>query len=127
MQRSVALEKACVLFNLGALFSQSAAGESRDTPEVHPFLPIFVAFFVKFHPLIYYVKQSLDRAIEHFQYAAAIFQHVFDNFGNSPSADLSPPTLRLLASLMHAQCQECLLIKHATTAPSATDGRKIAR
>jgi hypothetical protein len=34
LQRSIALEKAGVLFNLAALYSQAAAGEPRDSTEV---------------------------------------------------------------------------------------------
>ena len=87
MQRSVALEKACVLFNIGSSYSQSAAAEPRDSP------------------------QSLARAVKMFQNAAGVFQYILENFRNAPSADMSQPSLRMLVSLMLAQGQVCARIK----------------
>lgn len=77
-----------MLFNLAASHSQSAAGESRST------------------------RDSLNRAVQHYQSAAGIFQYILENFRNAPSADMSVPSLKMLVSLMLAQGQECLLHQH---------------
>ncbi|EGD76637.1 hypothetical protein PTSG_07749 [Salpingoeca rosetta] len=83
-QASIALEKACVLFNAGALSTQIAAARNL------------------------HCSKDLQRAKQEYESAAGTFQFILDNFDNPPSADLSPPFLRFLRDLCLAQAQECI-------------------
>lgn len=75
-QRTVAFEKACVLFNLGALHTQIGTREERGTEE------------------------GLDNAVDNFLRAAAVFRFIVDNFTNAPSMDLAPQVLDAFILLM---------------------------
>ncbi|XP_076807956.1 rhophilin-2-like [Clavelina lepadiformis] len=85
MQRSVSLEKASILFNIGALYSQVATRADRTR------------------------KKGVDVAIDAYQRAAGIFNYLRTNFSNAPCPDLSHSFLSALTYLMLAQAQECVL------------------
>jgi len=86
-QRTVAFEKACVLFNLGALHTQIGARQERCTGD------------------------GLDASVDNFLRAASIFRFIVDNFTNAPSMDLAPQVLEALILLMISQARECLYEK----------------
>ncbi|XP_049540872.1 rhophilin-2 [Anopheles darlingi] len=86
-QRTVAFEKACILFNLGAIYTQIGAKQDRS------------------------LEKGLDAAVDNFLRAAGVFRHIFDTFTNAPSMDLKPQVLEVLVALMLAQARECLYEK----------------
>lgn len=86
-QRTVAFEKASVLFNIGALYTQIGTRQDRNK------------------------QRGLDGAVDNFLRAAGTFQYIHENFTNAPSMDLSPETLEMLVHLMCAQARECLFEK----------------
>lgn len=86
-QRTVAFEKACVLFNIGALYTQIGAKQDRTC------------------------AKGLDAAVDSFLRAAGTFRYIHENFTNAPSMDLGPEMLEMLIQLMLAQARECLLEK----------------
>ncbi|XP_033240403.1 rhophilin-2 isoform X3 [Drosophila pseudoobscura] len=86
-QRTIAFEKACILFNLGAIYTQIGARHDRST------------------------DRGLDSAVDSFLRAAGIFRHIYDTFTNAPSMDLKPHVLDVLVSLMLSQARECLFEK----------------
>lgn len=75
-QRTVAFEKACVLFNLGALHTQIGTRLERSTGD------------------------GLDGSVDNFLRAAAVFRYIVDNFTNAPSMDLAPQVLEAFILLM---------------------------
>ncbi|KAI9500151.1 pH-response regulator protein palA/rim20 [Coemansia spiralis] len=81
-------EKAAVLFNIGAIYSQLACRESRND------------------------KDSLNRAFGYFQSAAGIFAHlqykVVSESRTQLTTDLSAYMLTTLENLMLCQAQECV-------------------
>ena len=86
-QRTVAFEKASVLFNIGGLYTQIGTRQDRGTEE------------------------GLDTAVDNFLRAAGTFQYIHENFTNAPSMDLGPETLHMLVQLMCGQARECLFEK----------------
>ncbi|XP_037085642.1 rhophilin-2-B-like [Pollicipes pollicipes] len=84
-QRTVAFEKASVLFNIAALHSQLGAREERDSPE------------------------GLDSTVNNYVRAAGIYRYILENFSNAPSRDLDPDVLEVLSNLLLAQARECQL------------------
>eukprot|EP01134_Creolimax_fragrantissima_P003648 CFRG3648T1 len=84
-QPSLRLEKAAILFNIGA----SQASLSAETPRGEP--------------------HALKAICSYLQGAAGCFKKLADQFENAPSADLSEPILKILQSLMLAQAQEMIL------------------
>ncbi|KAL9974981.1 hypothetical protein ACROYT_G012093 [Oculina patagonica] len=84
VQRSVAFEKASILFNIGSIWSQVGAKQDRRT------------------------QAGLSVAIDAFQKAAGIFKFIKDNFVNSPSADLTTEVMEMLKAVMLAQAQLCM-------------------
>lgn len=86
-QRTVAFEKACILFNLAGLYAQIATKQDRST------------------------EKGLDIAVDNFLRAAGIFKHIHETFTNAPSIDLKPQFLEILVNLMLAQARECLYEK----------------
>ena len=86
-QRTVAFEKASVLFNIGALYTQIGTRQDRKK------------------------AAGLDAAVDNYLRAAGTFQYIHENFTNAPSMDLSPATLDMLVHLMCAQARECLFEK----------------
>ncbi|XP_032678770.1 rhophilin-2 isoform X1 [Odontomachus brunneus] len=97
-QRTVAFEKASVLFNAGALYTQLAAKQDRMT------------------------ARGLDQAVDAFLRAAGTFRYIHENFTNAPSMDLGPDMLEMLVQLMLAQARECLFEKLEL---QSRDGRNI--
>lgn len=75
-QRTVAFEKASILFNAGALYTQLAAKQDRMT------------------------TRGLDQAVDAFLRAAGTFRYIHENFTNAPSMDLGPHMLEMLVQLM---------------------------
>ncbi|XP_054714698.1 rhophilin-2-like [Uloborus diversus] len=86
-QKTIAFEKASVLFNIAALYTQIAAKQDRLT------------------------SSGVDSAVDNFLRAAGMFRYIRDNFSNAPSMDLSSDTLDTLIQLMLAQARECLFEK----------------
>ena len=86
-QRTVAFEKACILFNLAAIYTQIGAKQDRSS------------------------EKGLDAAVDNFLRAAGVFKHIYDTFTNAPSMDLKPQVLEVLVALMLAQARECLFEK----------------
>lgn len=86
-QRTVAFEKACILFNLGAIYTQIGAKQDRSS------------------------EKGLDSAVDNFLRAAGVFKHILETFTNAPSMDLKPQVLEVLVSLMLAQARECIYEK----------------
>ncbi|XP_075229263.1 GTP-Rho-binding protein rhophilin isoform X2 [Lycorma delicatula] len=86
-QRTVAFEKACVLFNMAAVYTQMGTKQDRLT------------------------AKGLDQAVDSFLRAAGTFTYVHENFTNAPSMDLAPHMLEMLVQLMLAQARECLFEK----------------
>ena len=86
-QRTVAFEKASVLFNIGGLYTQIGTRQDRGT------------------------AAGLDNAVDNYLRAAGTFQYIHENFTNAPSMDLGPDTLHMLVQLMCAQARECLFEK----------------
>ncbi|XP_028046177.1 rhophilin-2 [Monomorium pharaonis] len=97
-QRTVAFEKASILFNAGALYTQLAAKQDRLT------------------------ARGLDQAVDAFLRAAGTFRYIHENFTNAPSMDLGPDMLEMLVQLMLAQARECLFEKLEL---QSRDGRNI--
>ena len=83
-QRTVAFEKASVLFNIGALYTQIGTRQDRNS------------------------LSGLDTAVDNYLRSAGTFQYILENFTNAPSMDLGPATLEMLVHLMCAQARECL-------------------
>lgn len=86
-QRTVAFEKACVLFNMSAIYTQIGAKQERRSPS------------------------GLDGAVDALLRAAGTLRYIHENFTNAPSVDLSADTLDVLVSMMMAQARECLFDK----------------
>ncbi|XP_014783179.1 rhophilin-2-B isoform X1 [Octopus bimaculoides] len=83
-QRAISFEKGCVLFNVGALYTQIACKQDRK------------------------VLSGMNAAIENFQKAAGAFQYLVTYFSDAPSMDMQPVTLLMLIKLMKAQSVECI-------------------
>lgn len=91
----MAFEKACILFNLGAIYTQIGAKQDRS------------------------LEKGLDAAVDNFLRAAGVFRHIFDTFTNAPSMDLKPQVgcnrrpggprsrLRSLRLLSVPRCSRC--------------------
>ena len=86
-QKTVAFEKASVLFNIGGLYTQIGTRQDRSTYE------------------------GLDCAVDNFLRAAGTFQFIQENFSNAPSSDLGTDCLKMLVQLMLGQARECLFEK----------------
>ncbi|XP_014241847.1 rhophilin-2 isoform X2 [Cimex lectularius] len=86
-QRTVAFEKACVLFNIAALYTQLGARQNRAC------------------------AKGLDKAVQYFNTAAGTLAYIRENFTKGPSVDLSAPMFQAIESLMSAQARECLFEK----------------
>lgn len=88
-QQNLSLEKASILFNMAALYSQIGTRSDRQT------------------------IVGLEEAISSFQKAAGILNHLKETFKHTPSYDMSPAMLSMLIRMMLAQTQECLFEKTA--------------
>ena len=69
-QRTVAFEKASVLFNIAALYTQIGTRQDRDS------------------------QKGLDTAVDNFLRSAGTFQYIHENFTNAPSMDLQGRAVR---------------------------------
>ncbi|KAF9926352.1 pH-response regulator protein palA/rim20 [Mortierella alpina] len=85
--RNMYYERACICFNIGAMYSQLGNNEIRSSAE------------------------GLKRAYAHFQNAAGCFQHLRDTIVPelriAPTVDISTAALTVFIQLMLAQAQEC--------------------
>uniref|UniRef100_G3PPU8 Rhophilin, Rho GTPase binding protein 2 n=1 Tax=Gasterosteus aculeatus aculeatus TaxID=481459 RepID=G3PPU8_GASAC len=88
-QQNLSLEKASILFNMAALYSQIGTRSNRQTIE------------------------GLEQAISSFQKSAGMLNHLKETFTHTPSYDMSPAMLSMLIRMMLAQAQECLFEKTA--------------
>ncbi|XP_026316515.1 rhophilin-2 isoform X2 [Hyposmocoma kahamanoa] len=99
-QRTVAFEKACVLFNIAGIYTQIGAKQERST------------------------CAGLDGAVDALLRAAGTLRYIHENFTNAPSVDLAADTLLVLGALMTAQARECLFEKLQLQARDACGGRE---
>ncbi|CAG8473217.1 3078_t:CDS:2 [Ambispora leptoticha] len=85
--RNFCYEKACVLFNIGAMYSQLGVAENR------------------------FSASGVKKASQHFQCAAGCFSYlnevVVPEMRSVPPLDMTTPVLNCLVNLMLAQAQEC--------------------
>ncbi|KAI5931205.1 Rhophilin-2 [Manis javanica] len=86
-QQNVLLEKASVLFNIGALYTQIGTRCNRQT------------------------EAGLENAVDAFQRAAGILNYLKETFTHTPSYDMSPAMLSVLVKMMLAQAQESVFEK----------------
>uniref|UniRef100_A0A8C8R899 Rhophilin Rho GTPase binding protein 2 n=1 Tax=Pelusios castaneus TaxID=367368 RepID=A0A8C8R899_9SAUR len=83
-QQNLLLEKASILFNIGALYTQIGTRCNRQT------------------------KPGLENAVDAFQRAAGVLNYLKETFTHTPSYDMSPAMLSVLVKMMLAQAQECV-------------------
>uniref|UniRef100_A0A8C2DS01 Rhophilin, Rho GTPase binding protein 2 n=1 Tax=Cyprinus carpio TaxID=7962 RepID=A0A8C2DS01_CYPCA len=83
-QQNISLEKASMLFNMAALYSQIGTRADRQT------------------------QAGLEDAIAAFQKSAGVLHYLKETFTHTPSYDMSPAMLSMLIRLMLAQAQECM-------------------
>ncbi|XP_063023731.1 rhophilin-2 isoform X2 [Melospiza melodia melodia] len=83
-QQNLLLEKASVLFNIGALYTQIGTRCNRQT------------------------QAGLENAVDAFQKAAGVLSYLKETFTHTPSYDMSPAMLSVLVKMMLAQAQECV-------------------
>ncbi|KAJ6666046.1 hypothetical protein lerEdw1_000950 [Lerista edwardsae] len=83
-QKNLLLEKASILFNIGALYTQIGTRCNRQT------------------------QDGLQKAVDAFQRAAGVLNYLKETFTHTPSYDMSPAMLSVLVKMMLAQAQECL-------------------
>uniref|UniRef100_A0A1A8HXF7 Rhophilin, Rho GTPase binding protein 2 n=1 Tax=Nothobranchius kuhntae TaxID=321403 RepID=A0A1A8HXF7_NOTKU len=88
-QQNLLLEKASILFNMAALYSQIGTRSDRQT------------------------REGLEQAIAAFQKAAGVLNLLKETFTHIPSYDMSPAMVSMLIRLMLAQAQQCLFEKMA--------------
>ncbi|XP_067854310.1 rhophilin-2 [Heptranchias perlo] len=86
-QQHLSLEKASILFNIGALYTQIGTRSDRRT------------------------QAGLASSIDAFQRAAGVLSHLKETFTHIPSFDMSPSMQNMVISLMLAQAQECAFEK----------------
>ncbi|XP_067905113.1 rhophilin-2 [Heterodontus francisci] len=86
-QQHLSLEKASILFNIGALYTQIGTRSDRK------------------------IQAGLDSSIDAFQRAAGVLSHLKETFTHIPSFDMGPSMQNMLIRLMLAQAQECAFEK----------------
>ncbi|XP_008054824.1 rhophilin-2 [Carlito syrichta] len=86
-QQNLLLEKASVLFNTGALYTQIGTRCNRQT------------------------QAGLESAVDAFQRAAGVLSYLKETFTHTPSYDMSPAMLGVLVKMMLAQAQESVFEK----------------
>lgn len=86
-QKTIAFEKASILFNIASVYTQIGAKQDRTKPS------------------------GIDASVDSFLRAAGMFRYIRENFSNAPSMDLAPDSLEMLTHLMLAQARECLFEK----------------
>ncbi|KAM4826005.1 rhophilin-2 [Thomomys bottae] len=86
-QQNLLLEKASILFNTGALYTQIGTRCNRQT------------------------QAGLESAVDAFQKAAGVLSYLKETFTHTPSYDMSPAMLSVLVKMMLVQAQECVFEK----------------
>ncbi|KAF7478644.1 rhophilin-2 isoform X1 [Marmota monax] len=86
-QQNLLLEKASILFNIGALYTQIGTRSNRQT------------------------QAGLENAVDAFQRAAGVLSYLKETFTHTPSYDMSPAMLSVLVKMMLAQAQESVFEK----------------
>ncbi|KAM5237313.1 rhophilin-2 [Ctenodactylus gundi] len=86
-QQNLLLEKASILFNIGALYTQIGTRCNRQT------------------------QAGLESAMDAFQRAAGVLNYLKETFTHTPSYDMSPAMLSVLGRMMLAQAQESVFEK----------------
>lgn len=86
-QQNISLEKASILFNMAALYTQIGTRSERDT------------------------QAGLENSISALQKSAGVLTYLKETFTHTPSYDMSPAMLSMLIRMMLAQAQECLFEK----------------
>lgn len=86
-QKSLAIEKSSIIFNIAALLSK--VGKEKITGGT----------------------QDYALAIKSFSKSYGCFKYLSENFLNSPSKDIKTATTKFLSNLMHAQAQELYSLK----------------
>ncbi|XP_062845555.1 rhophilin-2 isoform X2 [Trichomycterus rosablanca] len=86
-QKNISLEKASILFNMAALYSQIGTRCDR------------------------HAQAGLNDAIAALQQSAGVLNYLKETFTHTPSYDMSPAMLSMLIRMMLAQAQECLYDK----------------
>lgn len=86
-QQNISLEKASILFNIAAIYTQIATRCDRQS------------------------ISGLENCIDSFQKAAGVLSHLKETFTHTPSYDMSPAMLSVLVKMMIAQAQECIYEK----------------
>uniref|UniRef100_A0AC11DZW4 Rhophilin Rho GTPase binding protein 2 n=1 Tax=Ovis aries TaxID=9940 RepID=A0AC11DZW4_SHEEP len=81
-QQNLLLEKASILFNIGALYTQIGTRCNRQT------------------------EAGLESTVDSFQRAAGVLNYLKETFTHTPSYDMSPAMLSVLVKMMLAQAQE---------------------
>ncbi|PIO39786.1 hypothetical protein AB205_0034600 [Aquarana catesbeiana] len=82
-QPNIYLEKASILFNIGALYTQIGTRCNRQT------------------------KSGLEEAVNMFQKAAGVLTYLKETFTYTPSYDMSPAMLGALIKMLLAEAHEC--------------------
>ncbi|KAA8595998.1 hypothetical protein FQN60_011289 [Etheostoma spectabile] len=101
-QQNLSLEKASVLFNMAALYSQIGTRSDRQTiAGLEEAISSFQKSSVRF--------QAVLIAHSH----PGILNHLKETHTHTPSYDMSPAMLSMLIRMMLAQAQECLFEKTA--------------
>ncbi|XP_011370156.1 rhophilin-2 isoform X1 [Pteropus vampyrus] len=86
-QQNLLLEKASILFNIGALYTQIGTRCNRQ------------------------LQAGLESAVDAFQRAAGVLNYLKETFTHTPSYDMSPAMLSVLVKMMLAQAQESVFEK----------------
>ncbi|KAM9062096.1 rhophilin-2 [Sarcophilus harrisii] len=86
-QQNLLLEKASILFNIGAVYTQIGTRSNRQT------------------------QSGLEHAVDAFQRAAGVLNYLKETFTHTPSYDMSPAMLNVLVKMMLAQAQEIIFEK----------------
>ncbi|KAM4722537.1 rhophilin-2 [Rhinophrynus dorsalis] len=86
-QPHISLEKASILFNIGALYTQIGTRCNRQT------------------------TTGLEEAVTAFQKAAGVLQYLKETFTHTPSYDMSPAMLGALIKMLLAEAHECYFEK----------------
>ncbi|XP_075045295.1 rhophilin-2 [Mixophyes fleayi] len=86
-QPNISLEKASILFNISALYTQIGTRCNRQT------------------------KSGLEEAVTMFQKAAGVLSYLKETFTHTPSYDMSPAMLGTLIKMLMAEAHECYFEK----------------
>ncbi|CUM47737.1 Vacuolar protein-sorting protein BRO1 [Debaryomyces fabryi] len=95
-QTALAFEKACVLFNLGALLSRYAGAKYEEAQRNSSSAA---------------ADDTIKESLQILQQTAGIYQFLNENFLHAPSNDLHQGSVKFLEKLMLAQAQEVFVLK----------------